>query len=209
MKTVIFMGIFVMFLLIPFVSSETCIVLGSDEYCCGADDGVCPMDYEDTYDVRVGCGGDPDPDCCGGQNTRWRECERTILDPEGDEFIYPTCVTSTYDSSCCPNPTDCVYDGVCYPTDTVLEVYPNDGKETCSFSKWCPEEFIYDDRKMHCKLPGDTCRPDPCPYELFTFEWFTEPACFEPDIAPVESTCCFDFSLGGQDFYNYFDVRVE
>ncbi|MAE13203.1 hypothetical protein CMO92_01440 [Candidatus Woesearchaeota archaeon] len=212
--TLILHFLFFTLLLLPITSAETCVQIMGVEHCCGVDDGVCPMDYEDSYGVRVGCGGDPDPDCCGGQNTRWRECERDIEKPdESGIFTYNTCVTSTYDSACCDQPTDCVYDGNCYDTSSAaIELYPNDGREQCSEGQWCPEGFKYDPVRLFCKKAQQTCHPNPpgaCRYLPFTKEWYETPSCFLPQSPVHEQTCCFDFSLGGQDFYNFKRVRIE
>ena len=194
---------------------KACITLGDEDHCCGDDDSVCPMEYEDRFGTRIGCGGFPDPDCCGGENTRWRECVRTVLKPDrSGEFIYPTCVTSTYDSSCCPNPTDCVYDGVCYEEFTIKEIYPNDKQEFCHQGKWCPEGMIYNSFQLRCEAEERVCHPDPpgdCRYLPFTELWYEDPDCYFPlgMSYPKEKSCCFDFSLGGQDFYNLKDVRIE
>ena len=203
-------------LLASTVSAQaTCLQLGSLEFCCGDSDGVCPMDYEDSLGQPASCtGASLDPDCCPSKYVVERVCEETIQEPGGSgTFEYTTCKSSSSDAACCPNADDCVYSGVCYSFGTVTDVYSNDGEEECSDEGvWCPEGFDYDLFKELCVSRQDVCYPGPkglCDYEPYELGWYLDEDCFFPSLLPRTQSCCYDFSIGGTDFYNYQDVEVR
>ena len=179
-------------------ASGACSVFGSDSKKSFCDEGTWRDPDDDTdfctdlscsntqtplsYNIPAGSG-----TCCGDdadENLLNRDCASAGV-----------CPTSTQDQGCCPQQDNCVFNGVCSPTQSLTDVDGDGDKEICNAGTW--EDA--DQSVVNCALANN----EPAPTEFLLPDSGKNPICGlgECDDANKNKAqfCC------GDDEFEFFD----